>query len=248
MYGDYIDQPHSFVHKGLIMVYLDQSGRSKQLVLHRFDLSAEHRQEQLKGGDGRIKAGRVPAYEYAEEFYFRKMMKTGQRNNIPSELISILERTQPNAMVEKMLNFAEIYPHTSPVDMANTFLQFDMYNNANMFQSSGGSGWSDSGSSDSGSSSSGSSSSRDNNLTEMLHIRKNLLINGSFPTYEGTLQNVSLLDLWKVVQESMRDFPKEYSFILANCIEFANAILRRLKDNLDMKENKHDPVLLDMYM
>ena len=168
------------------------------------------------------------------------MMKTGQRNDIPSELISILERTQPNSIVEKMLNFAETYPHTSPVDMANTLLQFDMYNNANMFQSSGGS-------SSSNSSNSGSSSSRDNNLTEMLHIRENLWINGSLPSYEGTLQNVSLLHLWKMVQESMKDFPKEYSVWSANCIEFCNAILQRLKDNLDMKENEDDPVLQEMY-
>jgi hypothetical protein len=70
-YGDYIDQPHMAIHKGLIMVYVDQSGNSKQLVLHRFDLSAEYPDEQSKNEQGKTKAGRVPAHEYAEEFYFR---------------------------------------------------------------------------------------------------------------------------------------------------------------------------------
>lgn len=71
-YGDYIDQPHMFVHKGLIMVYLDQSGKSKDLVLHRFELSAEYPEEQSKTDQQqRKKTGRIPAHEFVEEFYFR---------------------------------------------------------------------------------------------------------------------------------------------------------------------------------
>ena len=71
-YGDYIDQPHMCVHEGLIMVYRDQSGKSKDLVLHRFDLSAEYPEEQSKTDQQhRIKAGRIPSHEYVEEFYLR---------------------------------------------------------------------------------------------------------------------------------------------------------------------------------
>ena len=168
------------------------------------------------------------------------MMKTGQRDGIPGELIKILEQKQPNEIVGRMLNFAEAYPHMNPMDMAHAFLQFDMFNNVNMFQSGSGSS--------SGSSSSRSSSSRDNMLTEMLHIRENMLFGtvDGLPSYEGTLQNVSLLDLWQVVQKSMRKFPKKYSVWSANCIQFCRTILDSLTEDLDMKKNTDDPVLKEI--
>jgi hypothetical protein len=70
-YGNYIDQPHMHLHEGIFLVYLDQSGNSRQLVLHRFDLWADNEEERSKAQQGRIKGGRVPAHEYVEEFYYR---------------------------------------------------------------------------------------------------------------------------------------------------------------------------------
>ena len=164
------------------------------------------------------------------------MMQTGQNHNIPSELISVLGRAQPNEIVGKMLNFAAGHPNTTPADMATTFLQFDMYNNVHMFQSDSNS-----------SSGSSSGSSRDNMLTEMLHMRENLLFGrDNFPTYEGTLENVSLLKVWEVIQKSMREFPKKYSVWSANCIQFCTKITNFLKADLNMKENMDDPVLKEI--
>ena len=79
----------------------------------------------------------------------------------------------------------------------------------------------------------------------MLHVRENLKFRGmsSRPKYEGTIEEVSLLDLWRVVQKAMKEFPKSYSLVSANCIQFCGQILKGLKDDLHMKQNKHDTVL-----
>ena len=176
------------------------------------------------------------------------MMNAGQQHDLPSELINVLQRTQPNEIVGKLLNFAAGYPNTTPADMATAFLQFNMYNNVHMFQSRSDSLFgSSSGSSSSSSSGSSSGSSRDNMLTEMLHIRENLLVGADdFPTYKGTLKNVSLLNVWEVIQKSMREFPKKYSLLSANCIQFCTKITDFLKADLSMKENMDDPVLKEI--
>ena len=84
----------------------------------------------------------------------------------------------------------------------------------------------------------------------MLHIRDDLLVGDSYfslPSYEGTLQNVSLLDVWQVVQKSMRDYPKKFDLVFANCIEFVAAIRSGLREDLDMEENWDDPVLQEIF-
>ena len=167
-----------------------------------------------------------------------------QHHDLPSELTHVLQRTQPNEIVKKLLNFAAGYPNATPADMATAFLQFNMYNNVHMFQSRSDSLF---GSSSSSSSSSSSGSSRDNMLTEMLHRRENLLFGAdNFPTYKGTRKNVSLLNIWKVIQKSRREFPKKYSIISANCIQFCTKITDFLKADLNIKENMDDPVLKEI--
>lgn len=173
---------------------------------------------------------------------YRTMMRTGSRDVMPEELIRVLERTQPGEIVRRMLDFAEGHSKVNLHDMTNAFLQFDI-NNGKMFQTS-----SSSRVSSSSGSSSNSSASRDNMLTEKLHIRDNMLFEGMeyLPAYEGTLEKASLLNLWEVVQQSMKDFLKTYSLTSANCIQFCGKILDCLKNDVDMKENMDDPVLQDI--
>ena len=89
------------------------------------------------------------------------------------------------------------------------------------------------------------SGSRYNVPTEMLHVRENLRFRGmsSRPTYEGTVGEVSLQDLWRVVQKVMQKFPKSYSLVCTNRIQFCGQILKGFKDDLHMKQNKHDSVV-----
>ena len=138
------------------------------------------------------------------------------------------------------MDFADCYPSVSHVDAAMAFLQTgstSLYTEVNVFSSSTSSG---------STSESSGSGCRYNILTEMLHVRENLKFRGMSsrqPKYEGTIEEVSLLDLWRVVQKAMKEFPKSYNLVSANCIQFCGQILKGLKDDLHMKQDKHDTVV-----
>ena len=78
---------------------------------------------------------------------------------------------------------------------------------------------------------------------------RNVTFDFELPSHEGTLTNVSLLEVMKIIQILMKEFPKEYiiySIFSANCIQLCTQITYFLKKNLTMKNNIDDPVLQDI--
>ena len=75
---------------------------------------------------------------------------------------------------------------------------------------------------------------------------RNFTFDFELPSHECTLTNVSLLEVMKIIQKLMKEFPKEYiiySVFSANCIQLCTQITYFLKKNLTMKKNIDDPVL-----
>ena len=114
-YGNYIDQDHTSVHKGIIIAYEDQSHKSEKFALHRFELDAEneddykklkehveHRHDRKQGAQIRARAS-IPSTEYAEEFYYRSLMKTDDRSAIPGDLLNVLVESEPSEVVKCLI-------------------------------------------------------------------------------------------------------------------------------------------------